>query len=156
MLRELIAETPEGSKKSTILDAVVVHDPAQDLEVLVRSESRIFLLYSTKKEGIQIMKEAKKLGLTESNYVWIVTQPVIGSFLSAPKEFPVGMLGVHFPTDSFNMIQEIGPAMSVFGSALNTLANREGMSLPEKMSIIRPNISCRSHGDVRWSHGNNN
>ena len=86
--------------------------------------------------------------------MWIVTQPVIGSSLSAPKDFPVGMLGVHYPTDIESMIEEIGPAMSVFGSALNTLSKKEDMTLSEKISIIRSNISCHSHGDVRWNEGN--
>ena len=114
----------------------------------------MFLLYSTKREGIRIIKEANVLGLTKNNYVWIVTQPVIGSSLSAPREFPVGMLGVHYPTHTNDMIKEIGPAMSVFGSALNTLSKRKDMTLSEKISIIRSNISCHSHGDVRWNEGN--
>ena len=154
VLRELITHTPEGSKKKTILDSVLVHDPLKDLQLLARSEARVFLLYSTKTEGIRIIKQANVLGLTKNNYVWIVTQPVIGSSLSAPKDFPVGMLGVHYPTDIDSMIKEIGPAMSVFGSALNTLSKKEDMTLSEKISIIRSNISCHSHGDVRWNEGN--
>ena len=141
-------------KKRTILDAVVVHDPLKDLAGLVRSEARVFLLYSTKKEGIRIIKEATRLGLTKSNYVWIVTQAVIGTYLSAPKEFPVGMLGVHFPTDSDSMLQQIAPAMSVFGSALNALSNKADMTLSEKKSVLQSNISCHSRGDVHWQQGN--
>jgi ionotropic glutamate receptor NMDA 2B len=114
----------------------------------------VFLLYSTRTEGIRIIREANVLGLTKSNYVWIVTQSVIGASLSAPKDFPVGMLGVHYPTDPKSMIEEIGPAMSVFASALNTLSKKEDMTLSEKISIIRSNISCHSHGDVRWNEGN--
>lgn len=153
MLRELIAHTPEGSKKKTILDAVIVHDPSTDLEHLVRSESRVFILYSTKKEAVQIIKQANSLGITKSNYIWIVTQSVIGSFLSAPMEFPVGMLGVHFPTDTDSMISEIEPAMMVFGNALNSLVN-ENSSLTEKIDLLRPDISCSSRGDARWKQGN--
>ena len=132
---------------------MVVHDPSKDLSGLTRSESRVFLLYSTKKEAIRIIKQANSLGLTKSNYIWIVTQAVIGSFLSAPKEFPVGMLGVHFPTNSESMMKQIGPAMSVFGNALNELSEKVDLTLSEKTSILQSNISCRSHGDVHWQQG---
>lgn len=40
-----------------------------------------------------ILQTANKLGLTGSNYVWLVTQSVIGDSLDSPVEFPVGMLG---------------------------------------------------------------
>ena len=46
------------------------------------------------------MRMAKKLGLTTKEYVWIATQPVIGADLAAPLDFPPGMLGVHFDTDT--------------------------------------------------------
>ena len=150
----MISHTAEGTKKKTILDVVVVHDPLKDLKTLVRTEARVFLLYGTKNEAIGIMKEANGLGLTKNNYVWIATQPVIGAFLSAPKEFPLGMLGVHFPTDLNSMLNQIVPAMAVFGNALNSLAQRDNMPLPEKKSILQSNVSCRSHGEVHWQQGN--
>jgi hypothetical protein len=51
----------------------------------------IFLLFfSTRKEAITIMGEAKHLGLTGKSYVWIATQAVIGANLDAPEEFPIG------------------------------------------------------------------
>ena len=46
------------------------------------------------------MRAAKMLGLTTKEYVWIATQPVIGADLAAPLDFPPGMLGVHFDTDT--------------------------------------------------------
>ena len=68
------------------------------------------------------MREAKAAGLTKQTYVWIVTQPVIGSDLDlAPQEFTEGMLGVHFDTSSKAMVHEIDTAVTVFGHALNTL-----------------------------------
>ena len=44
-----------------------------------------------------------------------------GDDLEAPAEFPVGMLGIHFPTDTPAMINEIGRALSVFAHGLNSL-----------------------------------
>ena len=149
----MISHTKEGAKKKTILDVVVVQDPLKDLKTLARTDARVFLLYGTKKEATRIMKEANILGLTQNNYVWIATQAVIGPFLNAPKEFPIGMLGVHFPTDSASMIKQIDPAMAVFGSALNTLSRKDDMTLPEKKSVVQANISCQDHGEVHWQQG---
>ena len=77
---------------------MVVKDSTLDLAPLARTESRVFLLYCTRKEAVDIMDEAAKLGLTGKSYVWIGAQAVIGSSLDGPDEFPVGMLGVHFKT----------------------------------------------------------
>ena len=46
------------------------------------------------------MRVARRLGLTTKEYVWIATQPVIGADKTAPLDFPPGMLGVHFDTDT--------------------------------------------------------
>ena len=51
------------------------------------------LLYSTSKEAGPIMQAAHKLDLTGKNYVWIVTQSVIGENVGTRNNFPVGMLG---------------------------------------------------------------
>ena len=99
VLRDLISEIPDGSQqKKSVIDCVVIKDPKTDLAPLARTESRVFLLYCTRKEAIAIMAEAERLGLTRKTYVWIAAQAVIGAGLDGPDEFPVGMLGVHFRT----------------------------------------------------------
>ena len=131
---------------------MVVHDPATDLTPVVRTEARVFLLYSTRKEAEGIMREANHLGLTGKSYVWIATQAVIGSSLHAPEEFPVGMLGVHFKTDRDSMLHQIEPAMTVFGHALNSLTKSK-MTLEEKKAVVKSNVSCNSREEVRWWKG---
>ena len=64
-----------------------------DFASIARTESRVFLLYSTEKEAVEIFKAATFHGLTGKNHVWIATQAVIGPVLSASRHFPVGMLG---------------------------------------------------------------
>lgn len=71
----------------------------QDLLELVDSESRVILLYSTREEAIKILSDAKNHKITGENYVWVVTQSVIGD-AQAPGEFPVGMLGEIYPLKS--------------------------------------------------------
>lgn len=80
--------------KFVILTTVMVLSE-KDLLSLVGSEARILLLYSTRNEAADILKDAAKLGLTGANYVWILTQSGLGNNLDAPADFPVGMLGKH-------------------------------------------------------------
>ena len=90
---------------------------------IAKTESRIFLLYCTRKESKEIMRFARQHGLTTKEYVWIVTQPVIGSRLEAPQEFVPGMLGVHFETDTKALVNEIETSMTVFAHCLSRLHN---------------------------------
>ena len=104
------------------------------------------------------MREAKEAGLTKQTYVWIVTQPVIGSDLDlAPQEFTEGMLGVHFDTSSAAMVRkidtrltifsdmlqvrEIDTAVTVFGHALNSLHLDRRVSSWAKQAMVQ-RLSC--------------
>ncbi|XP_022252783.1 glutamate receptor ionotropic, NMDA 2B-like, partial [Limulus polyphemus] len=85
--------------KYNIMDVFVIKNKtrkeiAEEIEFLKHSEVRVFLLYSTKEEGAEVMGAASDLGITGKNYVWIVTQSSFGTVENnAPPEFPVGMLG---------------------------------------------------------------
>ena len=61
VLRELVVD-----EKMTILDVVTVKDPVVDLRTVEKTEGRVFLLYSTKEEAANIMKVARKIGITRS------------------------------------------------------------------------------------------
>ena len=50
------------------------------------------------------------------------------------------------------MIQQLGPAMSVVGQALDALADSD-FDAYEKKSIVQSNVSCKGMGEVRWSQG---
>jgi len=75
----------------TILTAAIWTD-RESLRELVSSESRIMLLYCTRDEASHILSAASDLHITGENYVWVVTQSVIGN-LVPPQQFPIGMLG---------------------------------------------------------------
>jgi hypothetical protein len=69
----------------------------KELQELSVSEARVILLYSTKEEAQEIMAAAESLKMTGKNYMWIVTQSVLGGGADyAPGEFPPGMLGMNF------------------------------------------------------------
>lgn len=81
------------------IQAEVKATKAEHMDELVKSETRIIILYSTRDEANNILGWAREKDLTGHNYVWIVTQSVIGeNGKEKPKpkpkpQFPVGMLG---------------------------------------------------------------
>ena len=99
------------------------------------------------------MRFARQYGLTTKEYVWIVTQPVIGSGLEAPQEFVPGMLGVHFETDTRALVNEIETSMTVFGHGLSRLHNDRRITMEKKEEMIHCNVSCYSNGPVQWNGG---
>ena len=67
-----------------------------DLTELAHSEVRIILLYCTQLEASKIMVQAGKHGLTNINYLWLVTQSVVGDpdeIRSTRNNLPTGMIG---------------------------------------------------------------
>ena len=76
---------------------------------------RIILLYCTKEEAKVILANGAKVGLNSSNYLWIVTQSVVGNIeekmAGMAESFHIGILGVHFTT-SLNIILKVGNKMS--------------------------------------------
>lgn len=90
-----------SSYSFTILDILTVNKYYRDelvdeLRPLSQSEARVIILYSTKREAQEILAAAADLGMTGKNYMWIVTQSVLGRATGiAPGEFPSGMLGRH-------------------------------------------------------------
>ncbi|XP_026499121.1 glutamate receptor ionotropic, NMDA 2B [Vanessa tameamea] len=137
--------------KFTILNAVVVKKKkAAVLNELVTSEARVMLLYATQEEAADILSSAGDLHLTGENFVWIVTQSVLGS-MQQPNKFPVGMLGVHFDTSSSSIIAEIATAVKVFAYGVESY-----VSEPENIRYpLGTRLSCSGvgTGEARWSTG---
>ena len=81
-----------------------------DVSRIPKSEVRIILLYCTKEEARTILANGAKLGLNSSNYLWIVTQSVVGNIeekmAGMAESFHIGILGVHFTT-SLNIILKV-------------------------------------------------
>ncbi|XP_023245699.1 glutamate receptor ionotropic, NMDA 2B-like [Copidosoma floridanum] len=146
-VRERISETQERFK-FTLLKAVLWTE-RQDLVELIDSESRVMLLYSTSEEANVIFRQAKELEITGENYVWVVTQSVIGD-RQPSHHFPVGMIGVHFDTGSTSLVNEIATAIKVYAHGVEGFINdprNYGYSLNTQ-------LSCEDHGsESRWSTG---
>lgn len=85
-----------------------------ELEDLAKSEARIILLYSTKAEAEMILDAANDWEITGKNYLWIVTQSVIGNVERFNRNLPPGMLGVYFNTTMDTLLDEIEKAIVIF------------------------------------------
>ena len=67
-----------------------------DVSDVASTEVRILLLYCTQAEAGLILGSAADAGLTTSEYLWMVTQSVVGNpndRSSSRKSLPVGMIG---------------------------------------------------------------
>ncbi|KAK0082487.1 hypothetical protein PV325_010302 [Microctonus aethiopoides] len=145
-VRERISDM-QDTFKFTILNAVLVTKP-MDLLELVKSESRVMLLYATREEAIHILTAARDLKITGENYVWVVTQSVIEN-LQTPNQFPVGMLGVHFDTSSTSLVNEIATAIKVYAYAVEDFVND-----PNNVNhSLNTALSCEGLGESRWNTG---
>ncbi|CAL4171479.1 unnamed protein product [Meganyctiphanes norvegica] len=148
-------DTSKPNVKFTIIDSLLVTDPAEDLHKISSSEARI-LLYCTKDEAMSIMKKADEMQLTGKNFVWIVTQSVIGADPNnVPKDLPVGMLGVHFETNSGAHMRAIGSTIRVFAYGVKKFLNdptNEHISLQPEMpcnvNTMRPLPELSSEGNA--------
>ncbi|CAB4054253.1 GRIN2B [Lepeophtheirus salmonis] len=148
VMRELIIETPENQRHIIILDMLTLTN-ASDIALAARTDARVFVLYSTRREAIGIMKAAKNAGLTKKSFVWITTQSVIGENLrEPPNEFPIGMLGVHFSTTVNTMIEQIGTGMSIVGHSLDKIVNSTTLDHSFKKQLVQSGPSCE-----KWSQG---
>lgn len=106
---------PHGEENFHIIQTFQEYDDYyyflnNSLPQLERTESRVFVLYCTRREARELVRMAKSLGLTRKEFVWIATQPVIGPDLEAPLDLVPGMLGVHFDTKNVSecsMMQEM-------------------------------------------------
>ena len=74
---------------------------------------RIILLYCTQGEAKLILANGAKAGLNTSNYLWIVTQSVVGDpsekMMGLGESFQIGMLGIHFTPNLESILKDIMP-----------------------------------------------
>ncbi|XP_076041483.1 glutamate receptor ionotropic, NMDA 2B-like isoform X2 [Oratosquilla oratoria] len=148
-------EKSQGSVRFTVIDTVIVSEIPSTIAKVASSEARVLLLYSTREEASNIMKEAEKQQLTGHSYVWIVTQSVICDITAStaaivPSEFPVGMLGVHFDTNTSVIISNIATSIEVFVHGVESFLNETRF----EPTHLNPQISCKDQRASKWTIGN--
>ncbi|XP_033610678.1 glutamate receptor ionotropic, NMDA 2B isoform X2 [Cryptotermes secundus] len=145
-VRERMMQVQPHFKLSVI--STLVLSNVSDLSQLANTETRIILLYSTREEAREILAEATRLKLTGTSYLWLATQSVVSNTMEAPREFPVGMLGVHFPTNDEHLLAELSKAVRVFLQGLEQFSQDEGSEI-----VLSPHLSCEGRGEARWRNG---
>lgn len=152
-VQEVHEQVQESRFNFTVLSSVLVKQK-EDLLLLISTRARILLLSCTKDEAKWIMREAVKLGLTGSKYVWIVTQSVLGDKLTDidNQDLAVGMLGVHFSTTIESLKSQIPTAVELYMRGV--LAFRNDMS--NNNISLTPDLSCNGSADKSgWREGPN-
>ncbi|XP_076324984.1 glutamate receptor ionotropic, NMDA 2B-like isoform X2 [Tachypleus tridentatus] len=153
-VRDLVLESTEFT--FNILDIFVLKGKTREeirteLELLKNSDTRVILLYVTKEEGVDVMGAANDLGITGKNYIWIATQLSVGSGTvhTAPSEFPLGMLAIHFNASTNKLEDEIERAVSIFFHGLELFVNDHH----NHNEILSHNLQCNGSGDTSWNRG---
>jgi len=156
-VREEVTHMREDRNIKFFIQAEVKVTKAEHIDDLIKSETRIILLYATREEASMILDWARSRDLTGHKYVWFVTQSVIGEsrngIAPAKHQFPVGMLGVSFETSSAALIEQIPSALSVFAEAVeNFIKIRKNQEFQ-----LSPRLSCMdgasSSLETKWSLG---
>jgi len=111
-----------------------------DVAAIVNSEVRIILLYCTQAEASLILAQGARAGLNTSNYLWIVTQSVVGDpseRIAMREQLPVGMLGIHFDPRLDNVLPNVMPlAMEVYARGAVSFLNTTGGELNYDMHCM--------------------
>ncbi|XP_013787492.1 glutamate receptor ionotropic, NMDA 2B-like, partial [Limulus polyphemus] len=153
-VRDLVLESTEF--RFNILGVFVLKGNTRDevraeLEHLKKSDTRVILLYATKEEAINITSAAYELGMTGKNYMWIASQSVAGSgtVYSAPDQFPMGMLAIHFNASTNVLEDEMERAITIFFRGLELYVKDQR----NHNQTLTHNLHCNGVGDTRWNHG---
>ncbi|KAK8783708.1 hypothetical protein V5799_009926 [Amblyomma americanum] len=125
----------------------------KQLEPLAAGEARVLLLFASKDDSRELFAAASQLGMTGKNYVWIVTQSVIGAHPGiAPPEYPAGLLGIHYNTSLAKLFDEIERAVLVLGHGLELFVNEPANA----NATLTPGLRCYEPGrPAHWSQGDN-
>ncbi|CAH1273431.1 GRIN2A [Branchiostoma lanceolatum] len=111
--------------------------------------SSIILLYCTKQEATVLLPAAEFVGKFMENSVWIVPEIVIGdldSALSAPYEYPVGLLGIKYESPSYSTRKMTLDGLSVYRTAMEKYLAK-GDVLDTFMSDTCWNYTTRTKSD---------
>ncbi|KAL3205184.1 hypothetical protein MRX96_040853 [Rhipicephalus microplus] len=122
----------------------------RQLEPVAAGEARVILLFASKDDSRELFAAASQLGMTGKNYVWIVTQSVIGAHPGvAPPEYPAGLLGIHYNTSLAKLHDEIERAVLVLGHGLELFVNE-----PANVNVtLAPGLRCYEPGRAHWEQG---
>lgn len=122
----------------------------KQLEPLAAGEARVLLLFASKDDSRELFAAASQLGMTGKNYVWVVTQSVIGAHPGiAPPEYPAGLLGIHYNTSLNKLHDEIERAVLVLGHGLELF-----FSEPANANVtLAPGLRCYESGHAHWAQG---
>ncbi|XP_070556679.1 glutamate receptor ionotropic, NMDA 1-like isoform X2 [Ptychodera flava] len=103
-------------------------------------QSRVFLLYASEDDAIEIYAEAAKYNLTGEGNVWFVTEQAISG--KALRQAPLGVIGLHL-INGTNELAHVTDAIHIVAKALQNFFS-ENTTLPPK--------TCQTSGKF-WPSG---
>ncbi|XP_077994153.1 glutamate receptor ionotropic, NMDA 1-like [Glandiceps talaboti] len=116
------------------------------MELLMKTNevhSRVFLLYANEDDAVEIYRAAKKLNLTDTGNVWLVTEQAITG--KALEEAPTGIVGLRLANGT-NELAHIQDSIHIIYKALTDLYDNK------KHNVTKPPSSCRGT-EKYWTNG---
>uniref|UniRef100_A0ABM0H1R8 Glutamate [NMDA] receptor subunit 1 n=1 Tax=Saccoglossus kowalevskii TaxID=10224 RepID=A0ABM0H1R8_SACKO len=129
-----------------IIEGSLVYKPGGDnisnlFTKISELQSRVFLLYASVDDALQIYTEATKYNLTTAGNIWIVTQQALSG--KALKTAPEGLLGLRLSNDT-NELAHVKDAIYIIARGLKNFFDEPGTTEPPK--------TCQNSGHF-WASG---
>ncbi|CAK9290348.1 unnamed protein product [Gordionus sp. m RMFG-2023] len=131
------------------LESFTQNDLVTSLYPLTLTTARIFVLHSSRDEASKIFKIANDLKLTGKDYMWIVTQSVVGNtqeFMDFDKQqiYPVGIFGVYFDNTPESLVEQIEIGTAVFANGVHDFVIKENLAKIDNFLLTKSNLSCHN------------
>ncbi|XP_046576181.1 glutamate receptor ionotropic, NMDA 2B-like [Haliotis rubra] len=128
----------------------------QEMQRLLEVDSRIMLLYSRRSQTYAVMECARKLKITGSEYVWILSMDSVPKNTKtwvSPTKLPYGLFGVWYDYGKRAMTEAIDTGVEIWSNALKMLAKDAGRG--GSINLQTPNFTCSSNNTGLWTEGAN-
>ncbi|XP_046372595.2 glutamate receptor ionotropic, NMDA 2B-like [Haliotis rufescens] len=126
----------------------------QEMQRLIEVDSRIMLLYSRRSQTYVVMECARKLKITGSEYVWILSMdsvPKNSKTWVNPTKLPYGLFGVWYDYGRRAMTEAIDTSVEIWKNALKMIA--QDTERGGSVNLQTPNFTCSSNNTGFWTGG---
>ncbi|XP_050393483.1 glutamate receptor ionotropic, NMDA 2B [Patella vulgata] len=152
-------KAPNGKPRYKIIEELELHNMTKpglrySLASLQQTDARIILFHGKSVETSEVLEIAGEVGLTEREYLWILTLDSIpkNKLMIAPKGYPLGLLGLYYENgyDKPAMDDVIKMTVDIWATALNNMAID---MIAGKVKPAPINQGCNSTGSMFWKGG---
>ena len=132
----------------------VVHIDNSSMEVIRKelmymrdyTDSRVFVLYCDFQLTDKIMEEANLLGMTRSEFIWILAKPAFVE--PVPVNYAQGVIAMSYDTSYYVQMMALKAGIRIWSEAVRRLL----LQYPDE-EAFEPVISCTRFSSDKWKYG---